>query len=61
MLTPWSGPYGHFASLGPVGADVAKMEQVVRIFRRWALGLMSAAVGVYERGGAHPALRRLSR
>lgn len=61
MLNPWSGASRHFARLGPVGAALATMEHVLRTFRRWALGLVSAAVGVYERGGARPALRRLSR
>lgn len=61
VLNRPSAPYEHFAALGPVGAGLAKVEHALRVFRRWGLGLVSATVGVYKRGEAPPALRRLSR
>jgi hypothetical protein len=61
LLNPWSEPYAHFASLGRLGAALAQVEQALRILRRWALGLMAAAAGIYKRGGERPTLRRLSR
>lgn len=55
-VNPWSEPYEHFARLGAIGATLAQTEQVLRILRRWALGLMSAAMGVYEHGRERLAL-----